>query len=393
MTDHATAGADAATARPDFAARRAALAAALPEAGCDALVVTHPAHVAWLTGFSGSNGAVLVDAREGAEPAVISTDGRYTVQVAAQAPDLRCVDARACGTALIADLLEREKTRDDGASDAGDAADAAAPRIGFEAGHVTVAAAGALREAAGGELVEVTDVVEKLRAVKDDVELDLLRRAAEIAVDAFAALTADGCIRAGVTEREVAAELEYRMRVRGADGPSFDTIVASGPNSAKPHHGAEDRVLEEGDLVTVDFGALANGYCSDMTRTVAVGGADAADDFSREIHSVVLRAQLAGVEAARPGAKLTEVDAACRDVIVAAGYGEYFVHSTGHGIGVDVHEFPYAAVSGTGVLEPGMTLTIEPGIYVPGRGGVRIEDTLVITDGDPENLVPLPKTL
>ena len=378
--DTTTAAADVAPG-PDYAARRDALAAALPAAGCDVLVVTHPVHVLWLTGFAGSNGAVLVDAREGAERAIISTDGRYTVQVAAQAPDLRCVDARDCGPALIRDLLDREG---DGAT---------APRIGFEAAHVTVAGSGALREAAGGDLVEVVDAVEDLRRVKDDVELAALRHAARIAVDAFAALVADGCIRAGATEREVAAELEYRMRMRGADGPSFDTIVASGPNSAKPHHGAGDRVLEDGDLVTVDFGALAGGYCSDMTRTVVVGGVDAADDFSREIYSIVLRSQLAGIEAARPGTRLVDVDAACRNVIVAAGYGEYFVHSTGHGIGADVHEAPYASVKGEGVLEPGMTLTIEPGIYVPGRGGVRIEDTLVITDGEPENLVPLPKTL
>ena len=180
------------------------------------------------------------------------------------------------------------------------------------------------------------------------------------------------------------------MRLHGAERTSFETIVASGPNSAMPHHEPGARVLEEGDIVTVDFGAHAAGYNSDTTRTVVIGHAD---EFATEIYNIVLKAQLAGVAAAIPGAKLSDVDKACRDIITDAGYGEYFVHSTGHGVGLDLHESPYAAASGQGELVEGMTLTVEPGIYVPGKGGVRIEDTLVITAGQAENLTHLVKDL
>lgn len=195
---------------------------------------------------------------------------------------------------------------------------------------------------------------------------------------------------AGRTERQVAADLEYRMRMAGSERVSFDTIVASGPNSAKPHHGADDRVIEEGDLVTIDFGAHLRGFNSDCTRTFGIGKLG---DFEREIYELVLRAQEAGVKAAVPGAKLVDIDAACRDIIEEAGYGEYFVHSTGHGVGLEVHEGPSAAKTGKGELEPGMTLTIEPGVYVPGKGGVRIEDTLIITQGAPKIITPMSKEL
>ena len=188
----------------------------------------------------------------------------------------------------------------------------------------------------------------------------------------------------------MAADLEYKMRLHGAERTSFETIVASGPNSAMPHHEPGARVLEEGDIVTVDFGAHAAGYNSDTTRTVIISDVD---EFATEIYNIVLKAQLAGVAAAIPGAKLSDVDKACRDIITDAGYGEYFVHSTGHGVGLDLHEAPYAASSGQGELVEGMTLTVEPGIYVPGKGGVRIEDTLIITAGQPENLTHLVKDL
>lgn len=346
--------------------RREALAEQLRTLDCDAAVIDRPEHVNWLTGFTGSNGAVLVMA-DG--EALISTDGRYTTQVATQVPDLRCVISRQCVQALIAEVDVET--------------------VGFEAEHTSYAAYTRLDD---GNIspVPMVKVVETLREEKDPEELDALRRAADVAVQAFQALLDDGCVAVGRSERVVAADLEYRMRVRGADKPSFDTIVASGPNSAKPHHGAGDRLLEDGDLVTLDFGALVDGYCSDMTRTLGLGDVG---EQRREIHSVVLQAQLAGLEAARPGVELSAVDAACREIITAAGYGEYFVHSTGHGIGVDVHESPFASTRGEGVLRAGMTLTVEPGIYVPGVGGVRIEDTVIITDSDPENLVPLPKTL
>lgn len=346
--------------------RREALAEQLRTLECDVAVIDRPEHVQWLTGFTGSNGAVLVNA-DG--EALISTDGRYTTQVANEVPDLRCVIARQCVQALLGEV-EVET-------------------VGFEAEHTSYAAYTSLDN---GDIapVPMVKVIENLREEKDAEELDALRRAAQVAVDAFQSLIDDGCVSAGRTERQIAADLEYRMRIGGAERPSFDTIVASGPNSARPHHGVGDRVLEDGDLVTIDFGALVDGYCSDMTRTLGIG--DVGEE-RRKIYSVVLQAQLAGLEAARPGIDLAVVDAACRDIIVAAGYGEYFVHSTGHGIGIDVHEAPFASTRSEGSLRAGMTLTIEPGIYVPGVGGVRIEDTVIITDAEPENLVPLTKTL
>lgn len=361
----------------DFAARRGRLAEQLVDVGCDAIVIDHPVHVRWLTGFTGSNGAVLVRADATAE---VSTDGRYTTQIAAEAPDLELHLARNCAIALAAR-----------------AAATGVRRLGFEADHVTVAGmrriAAALEAEEDAELVETTGLVARLRATKDGAELGALRAVADIAVTAFEGLAASGIIAAGSTERAIAADLEHRMRIGGADGIAFDTIVASGPNSAKPHAGAEDRVLADGDLLTIDFGATKDGYHSDMTRTVVVGGSEAAGEFAREIHSTVLRAQLAGIAAARPGTTLADVDRACREIIVAAGHGEYFVHSTGHGIGLDVHEAPYASSRSEEVLATGMTLTIEPGIYVPGFGGVRIEDTVIVTDGEAEIITPLPKTL
>ena len=217
-----------------------------------------------------------------------------------------------------------------------------------------------------------------------------MTEAAELTVEALDGLLQAGQLRAGRTERDVAADLEYRMRTLGAERVSFDTIVASGPNSAKPHHGASDRVIAEGDLVTIDFGMHRLGFNSDMTRTFAIGQIG---ELEREIYEVTLAAQLAGVKAAVPGAKLVDVDKVCRDVIAEAGYGEYFVHSTGHGVGLDVHEAPSAAKTSTGVLEEGMTLTIEPGIYIPGKAGVRIEDTLIITSAAPKVITEYTKDL
>ena len=261
-----------------------------------------------------------------------------------------------------------------------------------EADFVSVSQLQRLEKAAGEDvtLVPISGVIEDIRLVKEPYELERLREVAVIANTAFQELIDENLIRAGRTETEVAADLEYKMRLHGAERTSFETIVASGPNSAMPHHEPGARVLEEGDIVTVDFGAHAAGYNSDTTRTVIISDAD---EFATEIYNIVLKAQLAGVAAAIPGAKLSDVDKACRDIITDAGYGEYFVHSTGHGVGLDLHEAPYAATSGQGELVEGMTLTVEPGIYVPGKGGVRIEDTLIITAGQPENLTHLVKDL
>lgn len=343
-----------------FATRRRALAATLAGQRIDAMLVTRMIHVRYYSGFSGSNGAMVINKDLSAS---IATDGRYATQIAEEVPDIEAHIARHSAVSLLREIKGPR-------------------RIGFEADAVTVSQLEKLQEACGDDvtLVPVSGVIEEQRLIKDNVELERVTAVADIAVDAFNELLANGQIAAGRRERDVAADLEYHMRRLGSERPSFDTIVASGPNSSRPHHGAGDRVLERGDLVTVDFGAHRAGFNSDMTRTVAVGEAD---EFAREIYEIVARAQRAGVDAARAGTALVDVDSVCRDIITEAGYGEYFVHSTGHGIGAEVHEAPSASTVGKGSLAENMTLTIEPGIYVPGRGGVRIEDTLIITQGSP----------
>lgn len=353
-----------------FSNRRRKLAAELAGQRIDAMLVTNLIHVRYLSGFSGSNGGLLL--RKDLS-ALMATDGRYTTQIAEEVPDIEAIIKRAVGPTLLGEV--------EGPT-----------RVGYEADYVSVSELRKLEEAAPEDvtLVPVSGVIEKVRLVKDSTELQRLEEIALLADKALAELLEAGELAAGRTERQVAADLEYRMRMAGSERVSFDTIVASGPNSAKPHHGADDRVIEEGDLVTIDFGAHLRGFNSDCTRTFGIGKLG---DFEREIYELVLRAQEAGVKAAVPGAKLVDIDAACRDIIEDAGYGEYFVHSTGHGVGLEVHEGPSAAKTGKGELEPGMTLTIEPGVYVPGKGGVRIEDTLIITQGAPKIITPMSKEL
>ncbi|WP_144790038.1 M24 family metallopeptidase [Corynebacterium singulare] len=353
-----------------FGNRRRKLASTLSGQRIDAVVITHLTHVRYLTGFSGSNGGLLL--RKDLS-ALMATDGRYTTQIAEEVPDIEAVLGRDVGPHLLSQLSGEL-------------------RVGYEADYVSVSQLKRLEKAApeGVTLVPVSGVIEDIRLVKDRVELEKLEELAALANQALTELVENGEVAAGRTERQVAADLEYRMRMLGSERVSFDTIVASGENSAKPHHGADDRELRNGDLVTIDFGAHLRGFNSDCTRTFVIGEAT---EFAKEIYDIVLRAQEAGVKASLPGTALVDVDAACRDIITEAGYGEYFVHSTGHGIGLDVHEGPSAAKTGKGELAEGMTLTIEPGIYVPGKGGVRIEDSLIITSGAPKIITAYPKDL
>ena len=353
-----------------FSNRRRKLASTLSGQRIDAVIITHLTHVRYLTGFSGSNGGLLL--RKDLS-ALMATDGRYTTQIAEEVPDIEAVLGRDVGPHLLEQLSGEL-------------------RVGYEADYVSVSQLKRLEKAApeGVTLVPVSGVIEDIRLVKDHIELEKLEELAALANQALTELVENGEVAAGRTERQVAADLEYRMRMLGSERVSFDTIVASGENSAKPHHGADDRELRKGDLVTIDFGAHLRGFNSDCTRTFAIGEAT---EFAKEIYDIVLRAQEAGVKASVPGAALVDVDAACRDIITEAGYGEYFVHSTGHGIGLDVHEGPSAAKTGKGELAEGMTLTIEPGIYVPGKGGVRIEDSLIITSGAPKIITAYPKDL
>ncbi len=346
--------------------RREALRERLRELELDALLVTGLLNVHYLTGFTGSNGALLVHA-DGDERSLFCTDGRYRTQSEQQVPDLQRVIERSCQLRLAKEATE-----------------AGIGRLGFESYVVTVDGHAALAKVTGADrLVATSRLVEALRAIKDETEVAALRAACAVADTALAGLLADGGLRPGRTEREVALDLEARMIAAGAAGPSFETIVATGANSAVPHHRPTGAQLRRGDLVKLDFGALVDGYHSDMTRTMVLGQPAG---WQREIYDLVAAAQAAGRAALRAGAAVRAVATAARDVIVHAGHGENFVHGLGHGVGLQIHEAPSLSQFGTGTLAVGMTVTVEPGVYLVDRGGVRIEDTLVVCDGEPELL-------
>ena len=335
--------------------------------------MTDLVNVRYLTGFTGSNAALLVFADD--TPPVLATDSRYRTQASRQAPDLHTAIERACGRHLV-----------------GRAVTAGARRVGFESHVVTVDGFQSLAAELGqaGELVRAPGAVEALREVKDAGELALLRLACEAADAALAELVEGGGLRPGRSERAVARQLEALMHDHGADGPSFETIVATGANSAVPHHRPTDAVLAPGDFVKIDFGALVGGYHSDMTRTFVLGAAAA---WQKEIHALVAAAQQAGVDAAQAGAALCEVDGAARQVIAEAGYGEHFGHGLGHGVGLQIHEAPGINSAAVGVLPAGSVVTVEPGVYLPDRGGVRIEDTLAVGNSGSESLSRFPRGL
>lgn len=346
--------------------RRAALRGRLSELALDALLVIDLVNIRYLTGFTGSNAALLVHA-EGDERSVFCTDGRYRTQSEHQVPDLQRLIERSCALRLAKETTER-----------------AIARLGFESHVVTVDGHAALAKVTGPDaLVAISRPVEALRLIKEEKEVATLRAACAAADTALAGLLADDGLRPGRTEREVAQDLEARMVAAGAAGPSFETIVATGAHSAVPHHRPTDAQLARGDLLKLDFGALVEGYHSDMTRTMVLGKPRG---WQREIYDLVAAAQAAGRAALRPGADVRDVDAAARDVIKAAGRGEEFLHGLGHGVGLQIHEAPALSQFGVGTLAVGMAVTVEPGVYLAGRGGVRIEDTLVVSGGEPELL-------
>ncbi|OBB73863.1 Xaa-Pro peptidase family protein [Mycobacterium sp. 852014-52144_SCH5372336] len=344
--------------------RRDRLRERLAKSEIDAMLVSDLVNVRYLSGFTGSNAALLIKTDD--ETPVLATDGRYRTQAGQQAPDAEIVIERACGPHL-----------------AGRAAADGVRRLGFESHVVTVDAFSVLEKAAGErtELVRAAGTVEALREVKDAGEVALLRLACEAADAALRDLVDRGGLRAGRSEKEVARELEWLMLEHGADGPSFETIVATGPNSAIPHHRPTDAVLAAGDFVKIDFGALVSGYHSDMTRTFVLAPIA---DWQHEIYALVSAAQKAGREALAPGVACKDVDAASRQVIADAGYVENFTHGLGHGVGLQIHEAPGISGASVGTLLAGSAVTVEPGVYLPDRGGVRIEDTLVVGDGASE---------
>src|SRR5580704_14209364 len=340
------------------AARRERARQKIAEAGADAALITAAPNVRYLSGLASSNAALLLLA---SGPAVLATDSRYALAAQRDCPDLELVIER-----FIEPRLATEVTR------------RALRTVAFEAHEMSVERHAELAAKAGG----VTTVpfgrrIEELRTVKDPSELELLATACRISGQAIAGVFA--LIRPGLTERQLAAALDRRMVDLGAERPAFDTIVASGPNGAIPHHAPTDRPLQRGDLVTMDFGALYDGYHADMTRTVAIG---AVADWQREIYDLVALAQQVGIAVLSDGVEAGAVDAAARDVIEAAGHSAHFQHGLGHGVGLEIHEAPMLGYGRTGKLSDRVPVTVEPGVYLPGMGGVRIEDVLVVTAGD-----------
>ncbi len=361
----------------DVAGRTDRLRAGLDEAGCDRLLVTHLTNIRYLTGFTGSAALLVVDP----EGLLFVTDGRYDEQAAGELAAAG-VEARIeIGRTLDAQR-EVVSTHVQGTG-----------RLGLESEHVSWASQQRYADTwfPGVELVPGAGSVEALRLVKDDGEVARIEAASTIADEALARLLP--MLEDAPTEVEFALALDAEMRRRGADDISFETIVASGPNGSRPHHTPQRRAIEAGDLVVIDFGALVDGYHSDMTRTIPVGGPDALDDTQRRMVAVVTAAQAAGVAAVRAGGGVQEVDAACREVIADAGWADAFVHGTGHGVGLDIHEAPAVGATSTDTLAAGHVVTVEPGVYLPEHGGVRIEDTVVVTETGCELLTHAPKDL
>ncbi|MFM7536622.1 MAG: M24 family metallopeptidase [Acidimicrobiales bacterium] len=359
----------------EVAARVTKVRTAMVGAGLDALVVSDLVNLRWLTGFVGTAGTAVVRADE----LVVVVDGRYAEQAAQQLAD-HGVPAR------VAEGRTRARLRELGLDALGGAS-----RVGLEADALTWAEARSWCDdlaASAAETVPVTGLVGGLRAVKDGGEIARVAEACRIAGAALEAVVP--LLGAEITEAEFAAELEYAMRRRGSQGPSFDTIVAAGPNAALPHHRPGDRRIVEGDLVIVDFGATVDGYRSDMTRTVVVGEPTAEQRLWLDL---VEAANAAGVAAVRPGARGAEVDAAARAVIDGAGLGELFVHGTGHGVGLRIHEAPWALSTSSDVLVAGNLITVEPGVYRFPLGGVRVEDLLLVCDDGCRPLTTTPKDL
>lgn len=328
----------------------------LRDEALDAMIIQSPINRRYMSGFTGSAGTLVISQHH----TWLLVDFRYVEQAKAQV-----------------DTIQVERV-DKPLEDLGRLlADHQLHRVAFEAGHLTVHEHQRLAEVVNQVRWEPrVDWIETLRGVKDDEEVAAIQKAVDVADAAFEHIV--DFLRPGVTEREVALELEFFMRRKGAESLAFPSIVASGPNGALPHAVPSDRRIERGDLVTLDFGCVVDGYCSDITRTVAIGDPD---EKSRDLYALVLRAQLAAMEAIQPGVEAREVDRVARDIISEAGYGDYFGHGLGHGLGMNVHEeFPRLSPRGEVVLQPGMVSSVEPGIYIPGWGGIRIEDLVVVTE-------------
>lgn len=322
--------------------------------GVDVFLVSSPVNRRYLTGFTGSAGLVWIS---GTRQAIL-TDFRYLEQVKAECPGWELIHIESYIESLKI-LIAEDKVK----------------TIGFEKEYVTVNQMDEWQEKLGVEFIGIKGWVEELRMIKTEDEVANIRKAAAIADEAFAKLLPT--IRSGLTEREIALELEFLMRKAGASAMSFDPIVASGPRSALPHARPGERILSVGDFLVLDFGCKVNGYCSDMTRTLVIGEPE---EKHLLIYDLVLEAQLRSLEAIAPGKTGVEIDTIARNIISEAGYGEYFGHGLGHSLGLEVHESPRLSKLDQTVLQPGMIVTVEPGVYLPDFGGVRIEDLVLVTE-------------
>jgi len=338
------------------------------EHNIDALLITSGYNRRYITGFTGTAGVVIVTQNQ----AVFITDFRYTQQAAKEISGFEIVQHTKPIMEEVGNQLEKMNVKS----------------VGFEKDAMTYAMFEVYQKAVKSELVPVSGLVEKIRLIKTEQEIKIIKAAADIADAAFKHIIT--YITPGKTELEVSNELEFFMRKQGASSSSFDIIVASGLRSALPHGVATSKVIEKGDFVTLDFGALYNGYVSDITRTVAIGEPS---EKLKEIYQVVLDAQMKSLDEIKAGMTGIQADAVARDHIKSKGYGEAFGHSLGHGLGLEVHEGPGLSFRSETVLEPGMVITIEPGIYVPDVGGVRIEDDTVVTSSGLEKLTHSTKEL
>lgn len=341
---------------------------ALVEENVDGLFITNDYNRRYMTGFTGSTGVAIVTK----DDAVFITDFRYTEQAKNQVQNFRIVQHDSVIYKEVAAQVEKMGIK----------------TLGFEKDTMTYGMFETYKSLINAELIPLSGLIEKIRLIKTEQEINIIKVACEIADNAFSHILE--FIKPGVTELEVSNELEFFMRKQGATASSFDTIVASGVRSALPHGVATEKVIEKGDFVTLDFGAIYNGYVSDITRTISVGQPS---EKLKEMYQTVLESQLLALEKVGPGMTGIQADAVARDYLTSKGYGEAFGHSTGHGIGLEVHEGPGLSSRSETVLEPNMVVTIEPGIYLPGIGGVRIEDDILITETGNEKLTHSTKDL
>ncbi|PXW91665.1 Xaa-Pro aminopeptidase [Streptohalobacillus salinus] len=346
----------------------ATLRTKLKEKNVDAIIVTNGFNRRYISGFTGTAGVVLITL----DKQLFITDFRYTEQAHAQAVGYNIVEHKQSVIKELARLISELKLE----------------KVAFEADDLTYDVANQYKDQIDAELIPTVDIIATIRMIKTEEELLVMQKAADISDAAYAHIL--NFVKPGMTEIEVANELEFFMRQQGATSSSFDIIVASGYRSALPHGVASEKKIETGELVTLDFGALYQGYCSDMTRTFAVGEIN---DQLKEIFDTVLEAHLRGLKGTKAGMTGKAADALTRDYIKAKGYGEYFGHGTGHGLGLEVHEGPRLSPMGTITLEENMVVTVEPGIYVPNVGGCRIEDDIIITKTGNKSLNKAPKEL